>query len=136
MHMPPTWECALDFRVGHETRVQAGAPAELLDRGPEKQGGIRSFERIKRSKRHFALTRPPFILQGGERQPKLFHILLKHRKDTFDLIAAILGQILIAVRNHRDFGGRGGKPRGSRMELWIEHTEDIKFKTKSHRHAA
>ena len=98
MQMPAAGERVGKFRPAHEADQMAVPPRHLLHRRAEQHHGVGGGETQLRREGEFVLARPQLDLQRAQRHAEPEHGLAQHVHDRADLIEAVLGQVLEALR--------------------------------------
>ena len=105
MQVPSGREQVRQFRPAHKGRMMAMAPGDLLHGAAEQHHGVGRDETRRRCKRKFALARTKLDLDRSQRQTECEDIPSYDVQRRLHLVVALLGQILIAVREQTDRGG-------------------------------
>ena len=127
MQMPAGREHVRQFRPAHEGRVIAVAAADLLHGAAKQHHGVGGHEAHRRLEGEFALARAELDLDRTQRQAERQDVAPDDLEHRLHLVVALLGQILIAVRQQADRGRLAGLAGILRRHLGVFELEDVEF---------
>ena len=127
MQVPARREHVRQFRPAHEGGVIAVAAGDLLHGAAKQHHVVGGLEAGAGRKGEFALARAELDLDRAQRQAERQHVAPDDFQHRLHLVVALLGQILIAVRQQADIGRRAGLPGMLRRHFGVFELEDVEF---------
>ena len=131
MQMPAGREHVRQFRAAHEGRVIAVALADLLHRAAEQHHGVGGLEPFLGCEGEFALARAELDFDRAQRQAEREDVAPDDLEHRLHLVVALLGQILIAVRQQADIRRLAGLAGIFGRHLCVFELEDVEFDLES-----
>src|SRR6478736_6444970 len=98
MQMPAGREYIRESWAAHEGRVITVPMADLLHGAAKQHHGVGGLEPQRRLERELALARPEFDFDRAQRQAERQDVAPDYLQHRLHLVVALLGEILIAVR--------------------------------------
>ena len=103
MQVPARGHDIGNLRPAHEGRVIAMPPGDLLHRAAEQRHRVGRGQPDRGPEDEFALARAIFDFDRAQRQAERHHVAADQFERRLHEIVALLGQILIAMREQRNF---------------------------------
>ena len=103
------------------------AAGDLLHGAAEQDHGVGGLEPLPRRESEFALARAELDLDRAQRQTERQDVAPDDLEHRLHLVVALLGQILIAVRQQADVGRRARLAGMLRRHLRVFELEDVEF---------
>ncbi len=127
MQVPAGGEHVRQFRPAHEGGVIAVAARDLFHGRAEQHHVVGGRQPLGRRKSEFALARAELDLDRSQGQAERQHVAADDFQRRLHLVVALLGQVLIAVREQAD----GRRPSGLagilRRHVRVFELEEVKF---------
>ena len=127
MQVPAGGEHVRQFRPAHEGGVIAVAAGDLLHGATKQHHVVGGREPLGRLEGEFALARAELDLDRSQRQAERQHVAADDFQRRLHLVVALLGQVLIAVRQQAD----GRRPPGLagilRRHVRVFELEEVEF---------
>ena len=127
MQVPSRCKHVRQFWAAHEGGVIAVAAGDLLHRAAEQHHVVGGLQSRLRRKGEFALARAELDLNRAQGKAKRQHVAPDDFEHRLHLVVALLGQILIAVRQQADIGRRARLSRMLRRHFGVFELEDVEF---------
>ena len=127
MQVPARREQVRQLWAAHEGGVIAVAAGDLLHGAAEQHHVVGGLESRLRRKGEFALARAELDLDRAQGQAERQHVAPDDFQHRLHLVVALLGQILIAVRQQADIGRRARLSRMLRRHFGVFELEDVEF---------
>ena len=127
MQMPAGRKHVRQFRPAHEGRVIAVPPRDLFHGGAEQHHVVGGRQPLGRRKGEFALARAVLDLDRPERQAQRQHVAADDLQRRLHLVVALLGEILVAVRQQADRRRRAGLAGMLRRHVRVFQLEEVEF---------
>ncbi len=127
MQVPAGGEYVRQFRAAHEGGVIAVAMGNLFHGAAKQDHGVGGLEPLPRRKGELALARAELDLDRAQRQAERQDVAPDDLQHRLHLVVALLGQVLIAVRQQADIGRRARLAGVLRRHLRVFELEDVEF---------
>ena len=127
MQVPAGREHVRQFRPAHEGRVIAVAAGDLLHGRTKQHHVVGGRQPLGRRKSEFALARAELDLDRSQGQAERQHVAPDDFQRRLHLVVALLGQILIAVRQQADRWRRAGLAGILRRHVRVFELEEVEF---------
>ena len=127
MQVPAGREHVRQFRPAHEGGVIAVAARDLLHGATKQHHVVGGRQPLGRRKGEFALARAELDLDRAQGQAERQHVAADDFQRRLHLVVALLGQILIAVRQQADRGRPPGLAGIFRRHVGVFELEEVEF---------